>query len=126
MNYLHPWNLSTLAVGVGLLVAGAYYYEAPDWDVPISFIMAGFTYLTAAWSLQVVFRRQWGKLPLALGATWWAVDGCYALYWYFRNPEALAMMRDANWTASLALYWACAVVWSLPDFVCEFRSARGV
>lgn len=126
MKYLHPWNLSTLSVGIGLLVAGAYYYEAPDWDVPISFIMAGFTYLTAAWSLQVVLRRQWRNIPMALAATWWAVDGCYALYWYFRNPEALAMMRDANWPASLALYWACAVVWSLPDIVREFRSARGV
>jgi hypothetical protein len=27
------------------------------------------------------------------------------------NPEALAFMRDANWPASLSLYWACGLVW---------------
>jgi hypothetical protein len=47
--------------------------------------------------------------------TWWTVDGCYALYWSFRNPVALEMMREANWPASLALYWACGLVWSMPS-----------
>jgi hypothetical protein len=27
-------------VEIGLLVIGAFYYEAPDWDISISFIMA--------------------------------------------------------------------------------------
>ena len=115
MNYLHPWNLSTLLVGLGLLVVGSFYYQAPDWDIPISFIMAGFTYLSAAWSLNVLVKRRWKWFPLMLLATWWSVDGCYALYWHFKNPIALELMREANAPASLALYWACGVVWSLPE-----------
>ncbi len=113
MNYRHPWNIGTLLVGIGLLIAGSFYYGAPDWDIPISLIMAGFSYLTAAWSLNVLVQRQWRKFPLMLFFTWWTVDGCYALYWYFKNPVALEMMRDVNWPASLVLYWACGVVWSM-------------
>jgi hypothetical protein len=31
-----------LTAGIGLLISGSYYFTAPDWDVPISLIMAGF------------------------------------------------------------------------------------
>lgn len=112
MHYTSPWNLATLGIGIALLIVGSFYYQAPDWDIPISLIMAGFSYLTAAWSLQVIVFRVWRMWPLMLLATWWTVDGCYALYWYFQNPVALAMMRDANWPASLALYFMCGLVWS--------------
>lgn len=115
MQYTHPWNILTLTAGIAILVAGSRYYDAPDWDIPISLIMAGFTYLTAAWSLQVILKRRWRMIPAMLLATWWAVDGCYALYWHFRNPMALELMRDANWPASLALYFACGVVWTMPE-----------
>lgn len=112
MNYRSAWNLSTLAIGIVLLIVGSFYYQASDWDIPISFIMAGFTYLTAAWSLKVLVERRWRMFPLMLLATWWAVDGCYALYWHFKDPIALELMREANWPAALALYWACGLVWS--------------
>ena len=114
MLYRHSWNIGTLLVGIGLLIAGSFYYEAPDWDIPISLIMAGFSYLTATWSFHVLVKREWRKFPLMLFLTWWTVDGCYALYWYFKNPLALELMREANWPASLALYWVCGLVWSLP------------
>ena len=106
-HYGNTWNLATLVIGIGLLIAGSFYYDAPDWDIPISLIMASFSYLTAAWSLNVLVKREWRMFPLMLFFTWWTVDGCYALYWYFKNPVALDLMRDANWPASLALYWAC-------------------
>lgn len=117
VKYTHPWNIATLAVGIGLLVVGSLFYEAPDWDIPISFIMAGFTYLTAVWSLKVILYRRWRRVPAMLAVVWWTVDGCYALYWYFVNPRALELMREANWPASLALYFACAVVWMLPELL---------
>jgi hypothetical protein len=53
------WKLTTLAIGITLLVAGSFYYRAPDWDVPISFIMAVLAYLAAPWSLRVVLERRW-------------------------------------------------------------------
>jgi hypothetical protein len=110
-EYLRPWKLFTLAVGIALLVIGALLDIAPDWDIAISFIMALLAYLTAPWSLRVVLERRWRLLPLALLATWFTVDGCYALYWHIKNPTALELMRAYNAPASLALYGLCGVLW---------------
>ena len=110
-EYLRPWKLFTLAAGIALLLIGALLQIAPDWDIPISFIMALLAYLTAPWSLRVLLDRRWRLLPLALLATWFTVDGCYALYWHFRDPAALALMRAWNFPASLALYGLCGVLW---------------
>ena len=108
---LRPWKLGTLAIGIALLVAGSFYYEAPDWDLPISLIMAFFAYLTASWSLHVIVERRWRWWPAMLFATWFTIDGCYWIYWSFKNPVALDLMRSANWPASLCLYWMCGLVW---------------
>ena len=85
--------------------------QAPDWDIPISFIMALMAYLTASWSMHVMVERQWRQWPLMLFWTWFTVDGCYWLYWHFKNPVALELMREANAPASLSLYWMCGLVW---------------
>lgn len=106
-----PWKLCTLAIGIALLVVGSFYYQAPDWDIPISLIMAAFAYLTASWSMHTMVERRWRQWPLMLFFTWWSVDGCYALYWFFKDPVALEMMRSANAPASLSLYWMCGLVW---------------
>jgi len=120
-EYFRPWKLFTLAAGIALLIVGAVKHIAPDWDIPISFIMALFAYLTAPWSLRVLLERRWRLLPLALLATWFTVDGCYALYWHFVDPAALALMRAWNFPASLTLYGLCGVLWlyrgSLRDLV---------
>ena len=110
-EYRRPWKLFSLAAGIGLLIAGSFHYEAPDWDIPISLIMAVFAYLTAPWSLRVIVERRWNMWPAMLLATWFTVDGCYWLYWRFKNPVALEMMRDANFLASLVLYFMCGLVW---------------
>lgn len=73
--------------------------------------MALFAYLSAGWSMHVMVERCWRDFPLMIFATWWTVDGCYALYWHFRNPAALDLMRSANAPASLCLYWMCGLVW---------------
>lgn len=121
-----PWKLFSLFCGLTLLIAGSFFYRAPDWDIPISFIMAFFAYVTASWSLRVVVERRWKYFPLMMFLTWFTVDGCYWIYWSYRNPEALAMMRDANFMASLVLYILCGFVWyyrgSLPEFFREAKS----
>ena len=108
---LRPWKLGTLGIGVALLVVGSIYYQAPDWDIPISLIMAGLSYVSASWSMRVMVERRWKQWPLMLLATWFTVDGCYWLYWSWKNPVALELMRSANAPASLALYWMCGLVW---------------
>lgn len=110
-DYLRPWKLFTLAAGIALLVVGARMRIAPDWDIPISLIMATLAYLTAPWSLRVLLERRWRLLPLALFFAWFTVDGCYALYWHFMDPAALALMRAYNFPASLALYGLCGLLW---------------
>jgi hypothetical protein len=74
MVYGSRWNLATLAMGVALLIGGSFYYQAPDWDIAISIIMAAFSYLFAAWSMQVMVYRVWRQWPFMLLATWWSVD----------------------------------------------------
>lgn len=119
-EFLRPWKLFTLSIGIFLLIWGSHYYAAPDWDIPISLIMAFFAYLTAVWSMHVLIERRWGDFPLMIFATWWTVDGCYSLYWFFRNPVALDYMRAANAPASLSLYWMCGLVWYWNGTVKEF------
>ncbi|HQR53156.1 MAG TPA: hypothetical protein PLZ79_07780 [Burkholderiales bacterium] len=111
LEYLRPWKLLTLALGTGLLIIGALYYEAPDWDVPISLIMALLSYLTASWSMRIMLERRWKQWPAMLFWTWFTVDGAYWVYWRLVDPVALDMMREANWPASLSLYWICGVIW---------------
>jgi len=65
-EYLRPWKLATLAAGVALLIASAFYYQAPDWDIPMSLIMAAFAYLTAPWSMRVIMEKRWRQFPLML------------------------------------------------------------
>ena len=73
--------------------------------------MAGFAYLTASWSMHTMVERRWKQWPLMLFVTWFTVDACYWLYWSWKNPVALELMRSANAPASLALYWICGLVW---------------
>lgn len=105
-EYRRPWKLVSLAVGIGLLILGAFHYQAPDWDIPISFIMSIMAYLTAPWGLRVILERKWRLWPAILFAIWFTVDGCYAIYWSIKDPAALEMMREANFAASLSLYGA--------------------
>ncbi|WP_266182664.1 hypothetical protein [Dyella humicola] len=122
VEYVRPWKISTLLIGIALLVAGSYFYQAPDWDIPISFIMAFLAYLTAPWSLRVILERKWKLWPAMLFATWFTVDGCYAIYWHFKNPIALEQMRAANFPASVALYGTCGIGWLYRGSLSELLS----
>lgn len=125
-EFARPWKLTTLLLGIALLIAGSFYNEAPDWDIPISLIMAVLAYLTAPWSLRVIVERRWTLWPAMLLATWFTVDGSYWIYWHFKNPAALILMRDVNFLASLVLYGMCGVLWyyrgSLHDLLSETRA----
>ena len=110
-EWTRPWKLVTLSLGIALLILGSFYYKAPDWDIPISLIMATLAYLTAPWSLRVIVERRWRLWPVMLVLTWFTVDGSYWIYWHFKNPRALELMREANFFASLSLYGICGIIW---------------
>ena len=109
-DFLQPWKLVTLALGIAVLVIGAVTLDIPDWDIPISFIMAVLTYISAPWSLRTIWQLRWKFMPLALLAIWFSVDGCYWIYWHFRDPGVLELMRSANFLASLVSYVAYGLV----------------
>ena len=125
-EYLRPWKLSSLLVGIALLILGSIYTPAPDWDIPVSFIMASLTYLTAPCSVRTLVERKWQNLPYAIASTWISVDGCYAIYWHLKDPAALELMRSANAPASFTLYVACGLIWlyrgTLRELIASIRS----
>ena len=108
---LRPWKLVTLTIGLGLLVVGSIVYQAPDWDIPVSILMALVAYVTAPWCMRIMLERRWRLWPVMLFLTWFGVDGCYAAYWSLVNPAALASMREANAPASLSLFWTVGLLW---------------
>ena len=110
-----PWKLVTLAWGVGALCYGAATEGAPDWDVGVSLLMAGFAYATAPQAIraleQGVRKLDWKQLILGLFLCWAGADGLYAAYWAIVDPVALALMREANFLASLCLYALTGYLW---------------
>lgn len=62
-EYARPWKLITLALGVALLILGSFYHPTPDWDIPISLIMATLAYLAAPWSEGGAFGPQCCSQP---------------------------------------------------------------
>ena len=121
MKYTHPFNVITLMLGVMCLILGAIYAGAPDWDIPISIIMALFCYLFATPTVEVILDRKWHLVPIVALLTWWTVDGCYVIYWIYTNPDVLVESRQANWPASLSLYLAAGVVWLIPSIIGSSR-----
>jgi hypothetical protein len=126
-EYLRPWKVASLSFALAVLVIGSYLTPAPDWDVPITFIMGLSTYLAAPPTVRVFFERRWRLLPITALVTWLSVDGFYALYWHFRDPNVLSLMRSANAPVSLVLYLlcgiACAYRGSLKELAADVRSA---
>jgi len=126
-EYLRPWKLATFISGVALMIAGAIFTPAPDWDVSISVIMPTLTYLTAPCGVRTLADRRWRHLPLALLFTWFSVDGSYAIYWHYRDPSVLETMRAANAPISLILYGLCGMSWlyrgSLRELMADLRHA---
>lgn len=58
---LRPWKLATLAIGIGLLVAGSDIYEAPDWDIPVADGLSDSVLVSARDG-----ERRWRQWPLML------------------------------------------------------------
>lgn len=110
-----PWKLSTFAAGMAWLFYGAFAYGFRDWDVGVSMLMGGLTYLCAPWTVRVILvclrdRPQWWPLWLAaaLAVAWAVIDGSYVAY---HTAMHHPMLRAENFRASAALYFLAGVVW---------------
>jgi hypothetical protein len=127
-----PWKLVTFATGMAWLFFGAISYGISDWDICISLLMGGLTYLCAPWSVRVIlvslrFRQKYW--PLWIGAAFvvalFVIDGIYYLYHTIAGNQ---MLRRENFYASSALYFLAGTIWlyrgSVRDLVTGLRALR--
>lgn len=115
---LRPWKLVTFAVGMLWLFYGAACYGICDWDVGVSVVMGGLTYLCAPWSVITIhqalrFRpRRWLlRLVAAFVPAMLAVDWSY---WLYHTIVGNRMLRWENFKVSMALYFICGIFWCYP------------
>lgn len=124
-----PWKLVSFAVGMAWLFYGALTYKFGDWDIGISVLMGGLTYLCAPWTVLTIIACLRGRHPCwpiwlaaALVVAWAVTDGSYTTYnEIMRHP----MDRSANFLASAAFYFLAGTIWSYQgssrQLIQEFR-----
>lgn len=97
------------------MLIGSVVEKAMDWDFVIPFIMAISIYIFAPITARTLFyahfRKNWQYWLIAIVGLWLSVDGLYWAYWSLKNPQAVALMRSANFPASLCLYLLCGFIW---------------
>lgn len=117
MWYLNSWRLFTLFIGTSILYYGAMTEGAPDWDLPVSFLMAFTTYALMPVFEKAVSARRWVE---AVAISVVCSDTTYSMYWDYMNNAAASQM--VNFPASLSLFLMCWLVWSvLPQFIKDRR-----
>lgn len=128
---LRPWKLATFGVGMSGLLYGALVYGISDWDVGISFIMGGLTYIFAPWTVHVLVNAMKQRPPMwpfhVLGALLPAMFAVDWSYWLYHTAVGNRMIRWENFKVSSALYFICGLLWyyrgSLCDMVNEVKKA---
>jgi len=125
-----PWKLATFTIGMCWLFYGALFYDISDWDVGISILMGGFTYIFAPWSVITIYSSFRFRLPLrplriivALVPAVFTVDW---IYWLYHSIVGNSMMRWENFKVSMALYFICGILWSYQGSVREFLADSGM
>lgn len=111
-EYVHPFNLLTLIVGIAILVFGSITTRYIDWTISVSILIATATYICAPLSLRLLFTR-WFLVSIFL--CWFCIDGIYSAYFFFIERN-VSLVREANFWASLPLYWMMGLIWSLPKY----------
>jgi hypothetical protein len=128
-EFVRPWKLCTFGLGMAWLLYGAITYDFSDWDVGISVLMGGLTYLTAPWAVRTILvclrerPRHWLLwVGAALIVAWAVVDGSYVAY---HTAMHHSMLRAENFRASAAMYFLAGAVWlyrgSLRELVRKLR-----
>jgi hypothetical protein len=126
-----PWKLATFGISLAWLLYGALYYGIADWDVGVTLLMGGLTYVFAPWTVRLLFdavrnrrRDSLLKIVVALAVAWFVVDGVYVIY---HTIVGNRMFRIENFRASSAIYFLAGCFWlyrgSVRDFFQDVRSA---
>ena len=112
---VRPWKLITFCIAMSCLLYGALFFDVADWDVGITLLMGGLTYLTAPWSVHIILSsiryrpKNWLlHITAALLLGLCVVDWAYMLYHEWAGNQTF---RKANLYASSPLYLMAGVVW---------------
>lgn len=108
---------------------GAVSYGISDWDVGISLIMGGLTYLCAPWSVTTIYNsirlrpHLWPlRIVAAIVPAMFTVDW---VYWLYHSAVGNKMLRWENFKVSMALYFICGLLWLYRGSVREFVADIG-
>lgn len=118
---LYPWKLVTLAAGTAFFVWGAYFFDAPTWDVGVSLLMSGLCFLLAPLALDLVLGALRGRsrplprlLRLLAGAAlvYLVGSGSYELYHLLVNGRHPVTYWE-NLLFSLPVAVCAGLLWRL-------------
>jgi hypothetical protein len=127
---LRPWKLITFSIALGYYIYGAYRYQCPTWDVPVSIIMSVLTYLFAPWTVKSVYYliqkrpKYWIRDLVICGIVIYAcASGSYELYnWrhlgYWPPPTYWVNL----WYSSCA-FIAAGILWKFEGTFRELLSS---
>jgi len=121
---IRPWKLFTFNIAMSWLLYGALNYKIKDWDVGVTLLMGSLTYTMAPWSVYVIYSsvryrpKLWFlHIVAALIAALFVVDWVYMGYHTLMENQTY---RDANFYASMPLYFIAGTVWLYRGSVKEF------
>lgn len=107
----NQWKNSTFLIGLAWLIYGALFFDYPDWDIPLSLLMAGCTYLSADRFILAIKQKDPLGILLWSFMAWAAIDGSYWLYWSITDTSV--MIREGQWPMSACLYLLCGMFWTM-------------
>ena len=121
---IRPWKLVTFGIAMSWLLYGAISYNIADWDVGVTLLMGGLTYLTAPWSVYIIlsgfrYRPRFWLLHMIVAL----LVGLFVVDWVYMAYHAVVgnqTFRDANVYASAPLYFMAGAVWLYRGSVKEF------
>jgi|SRR5579863_3099029 len=115
IELIRPWKLFSFACGMAWLIYGSLGFHLPDWNIGVSILMGSLTYLSAPWSVQVIFEAIRRKPKLWMLRIFAALLVGYTVadlvYWSYNSAMGNQMLRYENFMASLPLYFICGVFW---------------
>ena len=121
---IRPWKLVIFCIAMSWLLYGAILYDIKDWDIGVTLLMGGLTYLMAPWSVYTIlsairYRPNFWYLQIiaALVAGLFVVDWVYMAYHTLVGNQTY---RDANFYASAPLYFMAGAVWLYRGSLKEF------
>lgn len=128
---LRPWKLITFSVALNYYIWGAYHYNCPTWDVPVSIIMSVLTYVFAPVTVKTVYYlaqkrpKHWiSGLILCALIIYICASASYELYnwWHLGYWPPLTYWVNL-WYSSL-IFFAAGMLWKFEGTLPEFM--RGI